>query len=250
MLLVAGALCLFSGCQATVGVGIDAEASGHGQVVATVTLDQEAAQALPDLAAQLRTSDLGKAGWKVDGPSPAVNHGVVVRATKSFANPTEESKVVDELSGSGQFHPFQNFRLERHRSFFATRTKFQGKVDLSCGLRCFGDPQLQQQLGSTDLGFDPNQLQQLTSVILDRVFRFEISVRMPGSVTSSNAPTQAGNGAVWRPTLGQQATLMASARQWDLRRIGLLALALLFLVGAVLATLIRRRPVGRHGRLF
>ena len=255
ILAAAGALLLLTACQATVGVGIDESASGRGQVVVTVTLDQEAAQTVPDLAGQLRTGDLGKAGWKIEGPLPGPNHGVpnhgvVVRATKPFGNGAELARAVAELSGTGQFHPFQNFQVVRHRSFLATKTRFQGKVDLSCGLRCFGDQQLQQQLGGSDLGFDPNQLQQLTNVILDRIFRFQVSVRLPGSVTSSNAPTQAGNGAVWSPALGQQATLTASARQWNTRRIGLLVLALVCLIALAAMTLVRRRPVGRHGRMF
>jgi hypothetical protein len=250
ILAAAGALLLLSACQATVGVGVDESASGRGQVVVTVALDQEAAQTVPDLASQLRTGDLGKAGWKIEGPSPAPNHGVVVRATKPFANGAELARAVDQLSGTGPFHPFQSFQVVRHRSFFATRTRFQGKVDLTCGLRCFGDQQLQQQLGGSDLGFDPAQLQQLTSVILDRIFRFQVSVRLPGSVTSSNAPAQAGNGAVWSPSLGQQATLAASARQWDTRRIGLLAVALACVIALVAMTVVRRRPVGRHGRMF
>jgi hypothetical protein len=241
---------LLTACQATVGVGVDENASGRGQVVVTVTLDQEAAQTVPDLASQLRTGDLAKAGWRIEGPVPGANHGVIVRATKPFGNGAELARAVAELSGTGQFHPFQNFQVVRHRSFLATKSRFQGRVDLSCGLRCFGDQQLQQQLAGSDLGFDPAQLQQLTNVILDRIFHFQVSVRLPGSVTSSNAPTQAGNGAVWSPALGQQATLTASARQWNTRRIGLLALALVCLIALAVMTLVRRRPVGRHGRMF
>jgi hypothetical protein len=253
--LCAVAVLLLTACQATVNVGIDAHHDGSGQVVVTVTLDQEAAQTVPDLANQLRTGDLGKAGWRIDGPTPTANHGVAIRATHPFRDAADAARVVDQLSGTGQFHPFQGFTLARHHSLLSTRTTFRGKVDLSCGLRCFGDQQLQQTLGSSELGFDPAQFQQLTGVILDRIFQFQVSVRLPGSLTSSNAPTQVGNGAVWSPKLGQTAALSAGARQWDTRRLVLLAVAGLLCVALVVLLLrsrqlARRRPLGRHGRRF
>jgi hypothetical protein len=242
-------LCL-TACQATINVGVDANADGSGRVVVTLSLDQEAAQSLPDLAAQLRSGDLVKAGWKIEGPLAGPDKGVIVRATHPFRDPADATRVIEQLSGTGQFHPFQGFTIVRHHSLLSSRTSFRGKVDLSCGLRCFGDQQLQQALGGgSSLGFDPAQFQQLTGVILDRIFRFEVAVRLPGSITSSNAPTQAGNGAVWTPGLGQTAELSASARQWNIARIALLGIAVIALA-ALAAVVLRRRPVGRHGRRF
>jgi hypothetical protein len=229
-----------SACQATVRVGIDARSNGSGTVSVTVLLDKEAAQAIPDLAQQLRTSDLVKAGWQIKGPTGAAGGGSTVMASKPFANAAEEAQVVGELSGpTGPFHDFQ---LKQQRSFFATRTTFSGHVDLTCGLRCFGDSQLQQQLGGASLGLDPAKLQQNSGIILDRIFKFEVSVRLPGSVQSSNAPSQAGNGAQWQPKLGDQATLTATARVVNSGRIALLVVVgVVLLVLAIGVTLVLRR---------
>jgi hypothetical protein len=248
-----------SACQATIRIGVDTNANGSGAVTATVLLDHDAATNLPNLAQQLRTSDLAKAGWKVDGPLPAQNQGVQVRVSKPFRNPSEAIKVLAELSGgsgagggaaSRGGGPFNGFRIDQRHGFLYTTTNFHGVVDLTCGLQCFGDPKLQQQLGGTDLGIDPAKLQQQAGVILDRIFHFEVSVRLPGSLQSSNAPAQAGNGAVWQPKLGDQVTLTATSRAWNAPRVVLLGLAVVAafaLVALLVLRLLRRRrshPLG------
>jgi len=231
--LVLGISASASACQATVRVGIDTGTDGSGTVVVRAQLDREAAAAVPNLAQQLRTSDLGKAGWVVVGPTPAADGAVVVTASKPFRNAAEASAAVGEVSG--RTGPFHDLAITQKKSLFETRTAFRGTVDLTCGLRCFADPQLQQELGgSPDLGIDPAKLQAGTGVILDRLFRFEVAVRLPGSVQSSNAPAQAGNGAQWQPKLGDKATLLATARAWNIGHIALAVFAALtVLVAAV-----------------
>lgn len=237
---------LLSACQATVQVGIDAHGDGSGTITVTARLDAEAAASVPHLAQELRTSDLVKAGWRVDGPKAAPGGGVVVSASKPFRNSAEAAAVVAELSGpSGPFH---DLRIERRQSLFSTRTTFRGTVDLTCGLHCFADPQLQQDLGGADLGLDPAKLQADAGVILNRLFTFEVAVRLPGSVQSSNAPAQAGNGAQWRPNLGDKAVLTATAHAWNTTHILLaVVLGLLALATAVVLPLasLRRRATRR-----
>jgi hypothetical protein len=237
-----------SSCQATIRIGVDTNANGSGTVTVTVLLDHDAATNLPNLAQQLRTSDLAKAGWKIDGPLPAQNQGVQVRVSKPFKSPSDAIKVLAELSGSSgaaaKGGPFNGFRIDQQHGFLSTTTNFHGVVDLTCGLKCFGDPQLQQQLGGADLGVDPAKLQQQAGIILDRIFRFEVSVRLPGSLQSSNAPAQAGNGAAWQPKLGDQVTLAATSRAWNTPRVvllGLAVLAALALVALLVLRLLRRR---------
>jgi hypothetical protein len=236
--LVAATAAALSACQVTVRTGINANRDGSGSVAVTAQLDHEAAQAVPDLGQQLQTSDLVKAGWRIDGPKPGPGHGVLVTASKAFANPTQARQVITELSGANG--PFHDFHLTRHRSFFTTRTAFQGRVDLTCGLACFGDTGLQQQLGP-DLGLDPARLQKDAGIILDRLFKFEVQVRLPGSLQSSNAPSQAGNGAQWRPRLGDQATLTATARAWNGPQLALLGIVVLLVLAAAALAVVRLR---------
>jgi hypothetical protein len=235
----AGVLALvLSACQVTVRTSINANRDGSGTVAITVQLDHEAAQVVPDLAQQLQTSDLVKAGWRVVGPRPGPGNGVVVTANKSFANPSQASQVLTEVSGTGG--PFHGFRLVRHASFFTTRTSLEGTVDLTCGLACFSDTGLQQQLGP-NLGLDPARLQRDAGIILDRLFRFEVQARLPGSVQSSNAPTQVGNGAQWRPKLGDKAVVTVSARAWNVPQLVILAAVILLALLGIAVVVLRRR---------
>ena len=49
-----------------------------------------------------------------------------------------------------------------------------------------------------DLGIDPSKLQSDAGLIVDRLFEFQVAARLPGKLQSSNAPSQAGNGALWK----------------------------------------------------
>lgn len=239
---------LLSACQATIKVGVDANANGSGVVTVSVLLDQDAAKTIPDLAQQLRTSDLQQEGWKIQGPLPAQNGGVEVLATKPFRSPAEAIQVLGQLSGGAPGNgagPFNGFRIDQRHRFLDTVTTFHGVVDLTCGLRCFGDSKLQQQLGGTDLGIDPVQLQQQAGIILDRIFRFEVDVRLPGQLQSSNAPSPAANGPQWQPKLGDKVELAATSRTWNTLRVVLLGLAVLAAL-AMVALLAAGRP--RSGR--
>jgi hypothetical protein len=244
-LALVAVLCI-SACQASIQVGVDVRQNGSGSVTVTATLDQQAAVYAPDV----QTSDLVKSGWKVVGPTPAAGGGVTFTASKAFADPAQAKVVVSQLSGPTG--PFRDLAIGSRHSFFRTTTTFQGTVDLSCGLNCFSDPQLQQALGgSSDLGINASALQADAGVILDRLFQFEIAARLPGPV-QSNAPSQVGNGAVWKATLGQTAVLMAQSRSWNVTHIALVAMGgLLVLLGVVVAIVAvvkrrRRRPARTH----
>ncbi|MET0489938.1 MAG: hypothetical protein ABW143_06875, partial [Acidimicrobiales bacterium] len=59
---------------------VEVAEDGSGTVTVEVVLDQEAADRVPDLAAQLRVRDLRQTGWEITGPEPADGGGVVITA--------------------------------------------------------------------------------------------------------------------------------------------------------------------------
>jgi hypothetical protein len=180
------------------------------------------------LAATLHVSDLMQAGWRIDGPHPTANGGMTVTASKPFRNPTEAEQVIAEVSGSNG--PFHDLRLSRQRSLLTNRTTVRGTIDLTCGLQCFSDPALQQQLGSAagaNLGSDS--------------LAFNVVVHLPGKT------------AEWQPKLGQKTTVVATSRMWDRTRIllgavgAVLVVVVLVLVGALVVRRGRRRRRRRRG---
>ena len=202
-------LVLLTGCQVDIGVGIDAEPDGSGSVTATVQLDRDAA-AVSDLRANLRVDDLRRAGWTVTGPVRTKAGGEEVKAVKRFATPAEAGRAMDELSGKEG--PFRDFELQRDRSTFTTRTEFTGTVDLSAGLAGFSDDELREVFGGSDFGVDLEELERQLGDTVDRVFKVRVAARLPGFI-DSNAPTEADNGVVWQPKLGEKAELSATGQK-------------------------------------
>jgi hypothetical protein len=225
LVVAAALLILCSACQVDIAVGVDARPDGSGTVQVTATLDKDAAAQ----AGPLALDDLRKAGWKVTGPAATASGGQTVQVTKDFRDASGLNAVVSEVSGATG--PFRDFRLSRQRSFFTTRTRFTGVVDFGPGVGGFSDDDLKKRLGGAgDIGLDPAAVERVTRARLDQLFRFVVTARLPGSVTTSNAPTTAGNGAVWRPKLGERITLATSSRSWNTLPI---AFAIVAVVGAL-----------------
>lgn len=214
---------LLSACQVHTAVGIDVGPGGAGVVRVGVGLDADAARRVPNLAADLRVDDLRAAGWTVAGPRREADGRVWVRASKPFATPAEAARVVAEVSGPAG--PFRGFVVRRRAGFWRTRTEVRGTVDLSGGLEAVGDDDLRRRLGGSSLGAPAELLERRLGAALDRMFTVQVDVRLPGEVTTSNAPLTTGGGARWRPRLGERVTLAVVAEQRHVRRVAGVALA-------------------------
>jgi hypothetical protein len=237
-----------SACQATIRIGIDVGAKGAGTVSVTVSLDHDATAAFPDLAQTLQTADLQRAGWHIQGPSPSAGGGTTVVLGKPFATPAEAAEVLGELSGPAG--PFRDLNVVRNTSLAAITTTLSGTVDLTCGVTCFGDPQLAQTLGA-NLGFDPAKLQK-AGIDPAQLVTFQVAVRLPGSVKSSNAPARTSGQSQWEFKLGGKGTIAMSsriARHNHLLQIAI-AVGAVVVVGSVAIWSVmrrRRRATGRRG---
>src|SRR5205085_2722309 len=170
---------LLAGCHVTVGVGLQSGADGSGSVQATVTLDRDAADQVPDLASQLRVADLARAGWVVTPPARRADGSVLVRASKAFPSPAQVPAVLAELAGPAG--PLRDFRLVQHRGLFVTTTHFSGTADLGPGIEAFGDPQLRQRLGGSSIGVDPAELERQLGIALAKVVDVRVSLHLAGS---------------------------------------------------------------------
>lgn len=239
------ALLLLAGCRVDVSVGVDAQPNGRGRVEVAATLDEEAVKAIGDLKTRLRTDDLVKAGWTVQVAPPKTDGSVKVTATHPFQDPSDVHALLGDVSGADG--PLRDVRLVQRRSFFKTDTRFDGTVDLARGIEAFGDPKLTEALGGQPLGLSAEELQKQLGASVDRVFGLQVAARLPGSV-DSNAPTQAGNGAVWAPKLGDKAVLQASATRWNRGNIALVVITVLATL-ALVFVLARRSVRRRGGRL-
>jgi hypothetical protein len=227
-------LVLLSGCRADVAVGIDVKPDGSGKIQVEVTVDKDVTDQV-DLSSALKVDDLRQAGWTVSGPQRRPGGMTAVTATMGFTDPAGAARAMDQISGPGG--PFRSFRITHHSSFFTNRTSFRGTVDFTQGVQGFSDPALTDALGGT------KALEQQLNGPINNVVHIQVSVRMPGSVTS-NAPAGPGNGAVWKPQLGARADLAADARGLNvvaIAAVGGVAAVALVLVAFVVVRLVRRR---------
>jgi hypothetical protein len=209
-------------CQVHTQIAVQAAPNGRGVVDVTVTLDKAAVAALGGeaaLAAQLQHADLETAGWTVTGPAPGPGSTTVLRASHPFADLAEASQLVEEVAGNGPAgsRPFA-LSVSKHHGFWYTDTVLSGKVDLTCGLDCFGDPGLSKALGSP-IGVDPAPLIAAAGQQPNRVFSFSLSADLPGTLRSTNAAARQGTTLEWNPQLGHAIELAAVTRTWNHGRI-------------------------------
>ena len=135
---------------------------------------------------------------------------------------------------SGEDGPFQRFAVTRERSFARTTYGFEGAVDLTGGFERFGDEALAAALDGEPLGEDIAAIEERIGAAIDDAFQLRVAVRLPGDVTSTNAPTEADNGAVWQPRLSEPGVVEMRAES-EVVRTGTIALVAVAAVAAVAA---------------
>jgi hypothetical protein len=234
------ALLLLTGCKVGISVEVEAGAGGEGHVRATVTLDEEAAAQVPDLAEQLRVDDLQAAGWEIDGPTPIAGGGARLQATKAFASDAGAARALQELGGPSG--PFGTLRLRLDRGFWKTRSALEGTVDLSAGLGVFGDETLAQQLGGANLGVDPAAVERELGRPLAEVFTFEVLADLPGRVTSNSSAGRDGE-VVWPVALGTTLPIRATSEAWNVERLAAVGVAVVSGAGLLLVLVRRSRRI-------
>jgi hypothetical protein len=203
---------VLAGCGVTTTVGVRVGANGTGDVTVQVVIDRQTVSEVGGLAGQLRTSDLVEAGWVVKGPRAGRDGAEVVTVTHRFAQLDQVPAILAEVASSGSVSKAP-FVLHLVRSGPSTRvtTTAVGRVNLRCGLSCFGDAGLQKAFGS-DVGVNASAFSGKSGAAAARrdfVFYFTLSV--PGRVVSTDASSRRGATLKWRSVLGAITKMHASS---------------------------------------
>ena len=247
------ALLLLGGCRVDTRVSVLDRGGGHGTVSVSAAFDRQALQALggeSGLAGQLSTSDLTAAGWTVSGPSPTAGGGATVTVSHGYSNSAEASRLLAEVAGTGpaSSRPLQ-LTVSSHGDFFHNRQTISGRIDLTCGLSCFGDQGLQASLGNPN-GVATAPLVQQAGQQPGQAFGFSFGAHLPGSVDSTNARSRNRSGLTWATPLGKVTEVSATSESLNTGHIVLIAVLGGLVVVAVLVALIFlwRRRGGKHVR--
>lgn len=239
--------CGFSGCTVATRVSLSEPTPGRGDLTVSVTLDRSALGAvggLPALRSQISRHDMTASGWVVTGPIGSPGGGAVLTARHPFRSDSEADQLLSEVAGSDVFR----LALTSHRTFWRTFYRLSGKVDLSCGVACFGDAALKSATGSP-VGVDPAALSTRWGQPASSVLRFALDARLPGGARAPEATRVADGTLQWTPSLGR--TVQVDATSSTLNRGTVAAVAagaavvLLAVAADVGLILARRRRRGR-----
>lgn len=179
-----------AGCHVGVRVAISTSADGGGIVLTRVTLDREAAAAVPDLASALQVGDLRQAGWTVTGPAPGAAGSEQIEVSKPFANAREAAAAVTELAGPAG--PVRNLVIARHPTLLGVSTRMSVDADLSARLEAFADDALRARMGGHAFGVDEAALG--AGMPIDRLVSFDVRLVAPGG-TTRDVPVDLGRTA-------------------------------------------------------
>jgi len=241
------ALLLTSACEVRTDVAVEVHEDGSGFVSVGAGLDDDALRRVPGIADELRLDDLVATGWEVQQPTREDDGMTWIRVRKPFGTPEEAEQVLAEIAGENG--PLRDFSVTRERSFARTEYGFDATVDFRGGIEAFADEELSTALDGEPLGEDVAAIEQRIGAAIDEVFTFRVAVRLPGDV-ESNAPTQAENGAIWRPTLAEPGPidLHASSEVVRWRTYAFIAVAAVAGIAALVVVVfgLRRRRHPRH----
>ena len=192
-------------CELRTEINVDVAEDGSGTVEVGAGVDDDALDRRPTLLDDLALDDLLATGWTATAPTKEADGLTWVQLRHEFATPDEFGALVDEIAGEDG--PFRAFALTRDDGFAETTYTFSGTVDFGGGVAGLtDDPQVAEALEA-----DPAELIEAEiGQALDEVLRVQVGVRLPGDV-ESNAPTQASNGALWRPSVLEREAVELSA---------------------------------------
>lgn len=245
LLLVA--VLLLGACELRTELNIDVDDDGSGTVEFAVGVDDDVLDRRPDLLDELALDELAADGWAVRPPEREADDLTWVRVTKPFDDPDALGRIVDEIAGANG--PFRDFTLEREDGLTATDLTFAGVVDFAAGAGGLVDDDLADEIDDEAL----DEVEGRVGDAVDQLVRVSVAVRLPGDVTS-NAPTQASNGAVWRPSIleDEPVALAAAGTVSHTGRVvaiglGVAAIGALVLFAAVRVAGRRRRRLAGDG---
>lgn len=246
-------LLTLTACEVRTEVNLTVEDDGSGVVEVAVGLDDEAARRLEALG-ELDFSDLVASGWEVSSLRPEDDGRSWLRVRHSFANPSEIGALVEQIAGD---QILRDFTVRRQDAFAESTWEFSGIVDFAEGTASVADPEIDAALADAGVTADALTLiSERLDAVKDEQLRFQVAVRLPGSVTS-NAPTRASNGAIWQPSITDRAVIELRAQGVVTRSdrivwlaVGVLAgLALVLFLSVRLAVFVRRRRSERSATL-
>lgn len=198
LFLVALVVLVVSACQVDAAVDVTVNDDGSGVVALTLAFDDEVVAEAPELVDGLRVDDLAAAGWTVEGPRQTDTGGMVVSASKPFASAADLAGVLDEITGPNEL--FDDFSVQRQRSFARTTYTMSGRIDPAVRIESFSDEFLIGLLGEP-FGRPLSELEAIAGRPLGETLTMRFTVTLPDTVEATTGDAE-GNTVTWVVTPG------------------------------------------------
>lgn len=131
------AVLALSSCRVDQSVSLSVKPNGTGTVTVIVTADKDIVAKAPSLAQDIRTDDLKKAGWDVDGPTKTKSGGLTITLTHDFDTPTEATAILKQVSE--ERGPLHDVVLARSGKDTNSTWTLAGRLEVTGGLNSFID---------------------------------------------------------------------------------------------------------------
>jgi hypothetical protein len=131
------AVALLSSCRVDQSISLDVKPNGTGKVTVVVTADKDIVTKVPSLAQDIRTDDVKKAGWTVEGPTKTKSGGLTIQLTHDFDTPAEATAILSQVSETRG--PLHELVLARSGKDTNSTWSLSGRLEVNGGLNSFID---------------------------------------------------------------------------------------------------------------
>ena len=178
-LLFLASLLLVSACTIQLRVKIDLAEDGSGQITAGIGLDEQARNqpAFQNIEEALRISDLIEAGWEFESAGLGSDGREWFESAKSFADPDDLQKVLNELTNSPE--AFKDWKFSSEITSKTRDFAVSGVVDLTDGLNLFTDESLNKLLDEPPLGIAIQTIEEALGTPINETISLQVIINLP-----------------------------------------------------------------------
>ena len=249
LLTFAVAAIVLSSCRVDTSVLLVVKPNGSGTVTVRAVADAALVAKAPNLAADVRVTDLKEAGWKVSGPTGGDDGSLSVELSRSFRTPAEATAILAQINGPNG--PLHAIGLARTGSSTNSTWTLTGRLEVAGGMKAFADDNTVQLLGGAPYADDIKAM----GLDLGDAVGVSFNASLPGKVASTTG--LASNGTIsWKVPMDGSATDVATtvdnvdvaASIAGFGRVIVLLLLVAWVVGAAILLVMVRNAQTRRPR--
>lgn len=194
LIAVVSAMALLASCRVDQTITLDVAPNGSGTVTVLLVADAAVVAKVPDLAADVRTEDLEKAGWDVDGPDTTDEGGLRIEVSRDFDTPEQATAILAQVGG--QDGPLRGLALARSGKDTDSTWTLTGALQVTGGLGAFIDKAGADLIGGAPFAGEVSD----AGLEIGEALGVEFIASLPGKIEATTGAARAAGdtGVSWR----------------------------------------------------